>query len=118
MHKINSVTHLKGILKEVLLMAFQHMQSLVKEINELNVTEENRLEKKKEDIIASNTLNQLLTILNDVIHPAHDVASSLFDDAYTLGLIKMCIANQDAALKAKFITGVCKCQSCKMKAIG
>ncbi len=118
MHKINSVTHLKGILKDVLSIAFQHMGAMAKEVSQLNVTNENIKEKTKEEIMASQTMSHILTIINDVIHPAHDIAVSLFEGKDLSEFVNFCIKNQAVAIEQKMISPVCKCQSCKMKVIG
>jgi len=116
MHKKYSTTHLKGILGDVLSIAFQHMGAMAKELNHLNITLENVKDKTDAEKSTSATLNHILTIINDVIHPAHDIAAELFDKDIS-EFVDFCIKNQALAIEKKLISPVCKCHACKLKSI-
>ncbi len=117
MHKTNSSTHLKMILKDVVSTAFQHMAALAEQLKEMNITEENIKDKTKEEIMVAQTMGNILTIINDVIHPAHDIAVSLFEDKDITEFVDYCINNQKRAIDKKLISSVCRCYSCKLKTI-
>lgn len=117
MHKTNSATHLKMILKDVVSTGFQHMAALAEQLKEMNITEENIKDKTKEEIMVAQTMGNILTIINDVLHPAHDVAVSLFEDKDITEFVNYCIANQQRAIEKKLISPICKCYSCKLKEV-
>lgn len=114
MHKTNSATHLKMILSDVVSLAFQHMAAMAQEIESIKITTENLKEKTKEEIMIAQTMSNMLTIINDVIHPAHDIAQQLFDKDVK-EFVSYCIRNQALAIEKKLISPTCKCYSCKQK---
>lgn len=116
MHKTNSVTHLKTILSDVLKVAFQHMQGLALELKKLDINESNLKSKSKEKLMAAETMSHVLTIINDVIHPAHSVILQLFDKDMQ-EFVDYCVKNQAFAVEKKLINPKCNCNSCKSKGL-
>lgn len=116
MHRINSATHLKMILADVMSVAFQHMRSLGLELKALNIQEDNVASKTKEELFAAETMSHILTIINDVIHPAHDICDHLFDKDMK-EFVDYCKKNQKMAIEKKLILENCMCSSCKSKVI-
>lgn len=116
MHKANSGTHLKMITADILSIAFQHMAAMAEELKQLDITEANIKDKTPAQIATAKTMSGMLTIINDVIHPAHDIATSLFDKDVK-EFVDYCINNQRLAIENKLISAVCKCYSCKMKEV-
>ena len=116
MHKTNSTTHLKLILADVVSISFQHMRALATELKALDITPDNVKDKKPEEIMAANTMSHILTILNDVIHPAHDICDQLFDKDVQ-DFVAYCIKNQQIAIEKKMINSKCACYSCKLKEV-
>lgn len=114
MHKTHSATHLKMILADVVSTAFQHMAAMAQELKELDITEENIKDKTRVQIATAQTMSNMLTIINDVIHPTHDIAISLFDRDVK-EFVDYCIKNQALAIEKKLISPTCKCYSCKSK---
>ena len=114
MHKTNSATHLKMILSDVVSTAFQHMAAMAQELKALDITEENAKDKTREQLAIAQTMSNMLTIINDVIHPAHDIAPQLFDRDVK-EFVEYCIKNQKLAIEKKLILASCKCYSCKLK---
>ncbi len=114
MHKTNSATHLKMILADVVSTAFQHMAAMAQELKELDITEANAKDKTTQQIAIAQTMSNMLTIINDVIHPAHDIAVQLFDKDVK-EFVDYCIKNQALAIEKKLISPTCKCYSCKLK---
>ena len=114
MHKTNSATHLKMILSDVVSIAFQHMAAMARELEALKITEENIKDKTAAEIATMQTMSNMLTIINDVIHPAHEIAPQLFDKDVK-EFVDYCVKNQALAIEKKLITDTCKCYSCKQK---
>lgn len=114
MHKSNSATHLKMILSDVVSIAFQHMAAMAQEIESLKMTPDSMKEMTKEQLAIAHTMSNMLTIINDVIHPAHDIATQLFDKDVK-EFVDYCIKNQSLAIEKKLISPTCKCYSCKSK---
>lgn len=119
MHKTNSSTHLKRILRDLLSNCFQHMSALATELKNMEITEESSKTKSKEELQVIETMSHILTILNDVIHPAHDVAVSIFkeEDKDVTEFIEYCKKNQQLAIQKKLISHICNCYSCGLKDI-
>lgn len=112
MHKKHSSTHTKMILTDILIIAFEHMKVLSKELAKIDLKKED-LSKDLKD--RAQLLSHVLTLLNDVIHPAHDTAVSLFPDANDF--IVYCQKNQALAIEKKLISPKCNCYSCSIKKI-
>lgn len=116
MHKLNSASQLKTILSDVVSIAFQHMGALASELKELDINNENIKSKTQEQVAIHQTISNILTIINDVIHPAHEIAPELFEKDVT-EFVNFCIKNQKLAVEKKLISHTCKCYSCKSKGI-
>ena len=114
MHKTNSVTHLKMVVSDMLSISFQHMAAMAHELKALDITDANIKDKTPAQIATAQTMSNMLTIINDVIHPAHDIAAQLFDKDVK-EFVDYCIKNQALAIEKKLITPTCKCYSCKSK---
>ncbi len=114
MHKKHSVSQLKVLLSDVLCLAFEHMEVLAREIKKLDLTEENMADKTKEQLDRAQLLSHVLTVINDIIHPAHETAMEMFPDAK--GFIEYCMNNQKMAIEKKLINPQCNCKTCKSKA--
>lgn len=114
MHKKYSSTQLRNMLSDILCLAFEHMEILAREVKKLNFTEENMSERTKEDLDRAQMLSHVLTVINDIIHPAHDTAMEMFPQSK--GFIEYCMNNQKMAIEKKLINPQCNCHSCKSKA--
>lgn len=114
MHKKNSSTHLKMILSDVLVIAFEHMKILAKELAKIDLKNAEET-KNKELMDRAQLLSHVLTLVNDVIHPAHEVALTMFPDANDF--IVYCQKNQALAIEKKLISPKCDCYSCSIKKI-
>ncbi len=117
MHKKTSSTHLKRILRDVVSTCFQHMSALAVELKNMDINEDTAKTKTKEEMQVIETMSHILTILNDVIHPAHDIAASNFEEEGkdVTEFVEYCIKNQKLAIEKKLISDVCKCYSCGLK---
>lgn len=114
MHKTNSATHLKMIVSDMLSLSFQHMAAMAQELKKLDITEDNLKDKSPQEVATAQTMSNMLTIINDVIHPAHDIAVQLFDKDVK-EFVDYCIKNQALAIEKKLISPSCNCYSCKLK---
>lgn len=112
MHKGNSSTHLKMMLCDVLVIGFEHIKVLAKELSKIDLKDE-KLDEKMKD--RAQLLSHILTILNDILHPAHDFALKNFPDASDF--IMFCQKNQAMAIEKKLISPKCDCYSCSIKKI-
>lgn len=117
MHKKNSSTHLKMILSDVLKIAFDHMRALGLQLKDLKIDEGDIKSKTAEEIRAAETMSHMLTIINDIIHPAHEICYEMFDKNMT-EFIDFCKSNQAKAIEKKLISEKCSCYSCSMKIKG
>lgn len=117
MHKINSTTHLNIMLKDIVSTAFQHMGALAQELKNIDINESNLKDKTPEEIKSAETISHIITIINDVIHPAHDVAVQLFDNIDVKEFVTYCKTNQALAIKKKLISSKCNCNTCKSKEV-
>lgn len=117
MHKKSSSTHLKMILSDVLKIAFDHMRALGLQLKDLNLEEGNLKDRSQDEIRAAETMSHMLTIINDIIHPAHDICHELFDKNLT-EFIEFCKTNQAKAITKKLIADKCNCYSCSSKLPG
>ena len=113
MHKKYSSNELRVMLSDILCLAFEHMEVLAKELKKLELTESNVKDKTKEELDRAQLLSHVLTLINDIIHPAHDTALEMFPDAK--GFIEYCINNQKMAIEKKLINPQCNCKTCKSK---
>lgn len=114
MHKTNSATHLKMVVSDMLSLSFQHMAALAQELKALDINEDNMKDKTRAEIATAQTMSNMLTIINDVIHPAHDIAVQLFDKDVS-EFVDYCVKNQALAIEKKMISASCNCYSCKQK---
>lgn len=114
MHKTNSATHLKMILSDVVKVAFEHMRVLAFELKKLDINDSNIKSKTPQELLAAETMSNVLTIINDVIHPAHNICNQLFDSDIK-EFVEYCIKNQAKAIEKKMINPKCSCYSCKLK---
>ena len=114
MHKKHSSTHTKMILTDILVIAFEHMKILAKELSKIDLKTA-EADKNKELLDRAQLLSHVLTLINDVIHPAHETAITLFPDANDF--ITYCQKNQALAIEKKLISPKCDCYSCSIKKI-
>ena len=67
-----------------------------------------------QELDRAQMLSHVLTVINDVIHPAHETAMEMFPQSK--GFIEYCMNNQKMAIEKKLINPQCNCHSCKSKA--
>ncbi len=90
---------LNQINKDILANAFQHMETLVKELHKLDQSDKEKLNKETQGRIG--LLNSVLTLMNDIIHPAHALAYQHFKGYETM--LDLYVKNQKLAFENKVI---------------
>ena len=109
-HKKYSNTHLKVILSDVIIIALEHIKALYTELSKIDLQDKD-LPKEVGD--RAQLLSHVLTIINDIIHPAHSTALTLLPGGKEI--IEMCIKNQQLAIDKKLISPNCVCYECGIK---
>ena len=112
-HHKHDNAHIKQVLTDVIAISMSHIQDLALKLKKLNITEENLASKSEEEKNRSIVLNNILTIINDAIHPAHDLAKELFPGASQF--IDLCKDNHKLAIERKLIASTCSCYTCKIE---
>lgn len=105
--------HIKQVLQDVLMIAMTHMQGLGKEIQTLNPTQEKIQSGTEEYKRKVAYLNNLLTVINDIIHPALHVVPDFFPG--TENIVELCKKNFKIAVDSKILPAKCPCYMCKIE---
>lgn len=113
MNKINDNAHIKQVLSDVISVSMSHIQDIALRLKKLDINESNIKEKSSEIVQQSVLLNNILTIVNDAIHPAHELAKEIYPGAKEF--IEMCQQNHKLAIERKLISDKCGCYSCKIE---
>lgn len=112
-HHTNSDSRMKQIISDVLSIGLSHIQDIAMKLKDLNVSEDNIKDKSPEEVQRSVLLNNILTILNDALHPAHELAKELYPNAKEF--IEMCQENHKKAIERKLLASTCHCYTCNTK---
>ncbi len=104
--------HIKQVLSDVISISMSHIQDIALKLKDLNITEENLKDQPEDKKQRSIVLNNILTLINDAIHPAHNLAKELYPDATQF--IELCQQNHKLAIERKLISSICHCYSCKV----
>jgi len=110
MSKKYTKADMRSLLSNVLCGAFEHMDAIHKDITKLNIKDENDDPNK---VARAKVLTLTLTVINDIIHPAHKFAYSVFKGAEDF--LDLCIKNQKIAIDKKLVPP-CKCEACPREA--
>lgn len=108
MSKKYNAAQTKAILSDVLCGAFEHMYSIQKELTKM-------AEEKSEDPniqAQARTLTLTMTLINDIIHPAHKICYQIFKGAEPF--IDLCVKNHTLAREQKIVPE-CHCHLCEKK---
>ncbi len=110
MDKFNSKAHVKTVLSDVVAIGYEHIQSLLLELKKYEITDSNIKEKSQHELNQAQLLTHVLTVVNDVIHPAHKLSLEMFPDAHEF--IEFCMKNHKIAVDKKMVAQECKCYTC------
>jgi hypothetical protein len=112
-HHSHDNAHIKQVFKDVLMLAMSHMQNLGKEIQKLNPTEE-VLQKADVDYKRKiMQLNNLLNVINDIVHPAFHLIPDLFPGSQDM--VELCKKNFKIAIDSGVFPAQCPCYMCKIE---
>ena len=98
----------KLVLIEILSNGYNHIKAINNEIHALNIKEPQDATPEVQDKLKALTLT--LTLVNDLIHPAHKMSKSLFNKC-DMPIVDYCIKAQKVAFESKLVDD-CYCGSC------
>lgn len=112
-HHDHDNAHIKQVFKDVIMLGMSHMQNLGKEIQKLNPTDENM--QKADDAYKRKVmqLNNLLNVINDIMHPAFHLVPTLFPGSEEV--IELCKKNFKIAVDSGIFPAQCPCYMCKIE---
>ena len=98
----------KRILLEVISNGYYHIAAINNEIAAMKIDDPTKATPEQKDKLRALTLT--LTLINDLIHPAHKASYSLMKEKSAL--IDYCVKAQQVALENKLIDP-CFCTECR-----
>lgn len=107
-HKKHSKSHLKIILTDILVLGYSHIEELARTLTRMKGMEDQ--EGLKNDI---QNLSNILTVVNDIIHPAHSISEDMFPDSSDV--IKLCRKEHLKVSEKKLIRDKCFCYECSLE---
>jgi len=99
MSKMYTKKMMDQIVKDILSNAFIHMETLIKELNKLHESDPEKLSPETQGRLA--TMNAVVTIVNDVVHPAHHLAYGYFKGYDSM--LDMYVKNHKLAIQNKVL---------------
>lgn len=110
-----TIKEYKQTLFEVLRNGYSHISELKKELGKFDIKSKEDIEKlSQEDRDKFQSLVLVSTVINDLIHPGHNVSYNLFKDKDMHKFIDFCKEQQAFAFKEKAVEE-CSCSSCLEK---
>jgi hypothetical protein len=103
-----SAREIKSVFLEVLLNGYHHIAAINKELHELKIEDPNNATPEQQQKLRALTLT--LTLINDLIHPAHKISKNMLKESQ-LPLVDYCMNMQKVALETKLVDE-CFCSSC------
>lgn len=106
MSKRYTVIQLKDILRDILNLGFTGLDVLSRELEKINITEEEAKtnDPTSERLHKARMIVNMMTIVNDVIHPGHAISLQLFpkENHNFIGqVIKQQAANKEKGMTSK-----------------
>jgi len=108
MSKKYTARETKEILSDVLAGAFEHMDAVVAELKKLGTSEEIQADPNK--TARAKVLTLTLVCINDIVHPAHNIAYQLFNDRDEI--LDICKRNHKVSVDKKLVP-TCYCATCR-----
>lgn len=102
----------KRVLLDVVSNGYHHIQAINNEIQLMKIDDPKNATQAEQDKLRALTLT--MTLVNDLIHPAHQISKSILRGKDEL--IDYCIRMQKIAFQNKLIDE-CYCSSCKEKEV-
>lgn len=100
----------KKVLIDVVSNGYHHIQAINNEIQSMKIEDPKKALPGEQDKLRALTLT--MTLVNDLIHPAHDISRTFMKDK--IPLIDYCSNMQKIAFDNKLVDE-CFCGSCKTK---
>lgn len=98
----------RRILTDVVTNGYYHIQAINNEIQAMKIADPKDASQSDQDKLRALTLT--MTLINDLIHPAHEISRKIVDDKQDL--INYCVNLQKIAFTNKLIDP-CFCSVCK-----
>jgi len=98
----------KRVLLDVVSNGYHHIQAINNEIQSMKIQDPKSATQEEQDKLRALTLT--MTLVNDLIHPAHKISKSILKGKDEL--VDYCIRMQKIAFENKLIDE-CFCSSCK-----
>jgi hypothetical protein len=99
MTKKYNAKELEIIIKNVLCNAYEHMESIIKELKKYEPKPEGNL--SPDDQARFKVMNLTMTLVNDVIHPAHKISYKFFKGYEPM--LDLYVKNQKIAFDKKLV---------------
>jgi hypothetical protein len=111
MSKRYTNAELKEIIENILSIGFSSLSSFAEELDKLSLTREDFLSPgdKIADVNKAKLLVNTITLVSDVIHPAYNIALSLFPEEDNKEFVKQCIEQRKIAVEKGMVSGNCPC---------
>jgi len=106
----------REILKNMVNLGYSYIDSFGKELAKLQLTPEEIKENKPDNIRLqqASTIVSTMTLINDILHPAHAISLSLMDQK-SIPFITQVIKQHETAREKGFVSKGCPCESCTLK---
>lgn len=104
-----TAAEVKQVLTELLLNAYSHIKAVNNEIHALGIKDPQEASADDQNKLRAMTLT--LTLINDIIHPAHEISKKILNKSEH-PIIDYCIKAQKVAFESKLVDE-CNCTSCK-----
>ena len=98
----------KRVLLDVVSNGYHHVQAINNELQSMKIKDPEKATQEQQDKLRALTLT--MTLVNDLIHPAHNISKSILKGKDEL--IDYCVRMQSIAFKNKLVDE-CFCSSCK-----
>ena len=110
MHKKHSLSHLRLILSDIMIIGFETLRELYKDLDSIESDTKDPLE-----IARGQRLIAMIVLINNVIHPGFDVSKTMLPGA--VKIIDKCESDRNLSIEKKYISPDCACSSCSKKSV-
>lgn len=104
-----SAKEIRSVMIELLSNGYHHIKAINSEIHTMGIKEPEKASEEDQNKLRALTLT--LTLINDLIHPAHKMSKKLLNKC-ELPIIDYCMKAQKVAFESKLVDE-CFCNSCK-----
>lgn len=115
MAKKYTAAEMRQVLRDVLCGAFEHMEAIKLELGKLGTEEEVKADATGAKLARAKVLTMTLVCINDIMHPAHHQALSLFGEDHK-PMLDAYLRNHRIAVDQKMVPK-CYCTLCAKMAM-